>query len=202
MPLQPLSAGQHVLIQNGGGVTPTRWTRSGVIVETLPYRQYRVKYDGSGRLQVRNRQHLKAFVPLTGVPAYPATPSLTIPDVSTMPQPPVPNHESTPIRPDQATAGRPRSPSWPTSLSLNSPHTTAVHHDAPNTTPPSRRNTTIDDHASSHIPSESINTIPYQELSTTIPYDLSEPLLRRGTRARLPPVRLSPKMSGKTHIRN
>ena len=58
-PLQPLSEGQHVLIQNDNS---KRWDRSGMIVEVLPFRQYRVKYAGSGRLQVRNRQHLKAFV--------------------------------------------------------------------------------------------------------------------------------------------
>ena len=202
VPLQPLAAGQHVLIQNGGGVTPTRWNRSGIVVEVLPFRQYRVKYDGSGRLQVRNRQHLKAFVPPTSIPAYPAVPSLTIPDVDTTPRPPVPAHESTPIRPDQVTTGRPRSPSWPTSLPLNSPHTTAAYRDAPNTAPPSDRNSTIVNDHTTHLPNESLHTVPCQELSTTIPYDLSEPLLRRGTRARLPPVRLSPKLSGKTHLRN
>ena len=61
--LQPLSAGQNVLIQNCAGQGPNRWNKSGVIVEVLPFRQYRVKYSGSGRLQVRNRQHLRPFVP-------------------------------------------------------------------------------------------------------------------------------------------
>ena len=51
-PLQQLNPGQHVLIQNGDGRARKRWGRSGMIVEVLPFRQYRVKYDGSGRLAV------------------------------------------------------------------------------------------------------------------------------------------------------
>ena len=62
--LRPLSARQHVLMQNGSGRTPARWSKSGIIVEVLPFRQYRVKYDGSGRLQVRNTQQLRVFVPV------------------------------------------------------------------------------------------------------------------------------------------
>ena len=37
----------------------TRWDRSGKIVECLPHRQYKIKLDGTGRLTLRNRRHLR-----------------------------------------------------------------------------------------------------------------------------------------------
>ena len=36
-----------------------KWDRTGVVVEVLPYDQYRVKVDGSGRVSLRNRQFLR-----------------------------------------------------------------------------------------------------------------------------------------------
>lgn len=36
-----------------------RWDRTGVVVETKPYRQYAVRLDGSGRISTRNRKHLR-----------------------------------------------------------------------------------------------------------------------------------------------
>ncbi|KAK3880049.1 hypothetical protein Pcinc_001365 [Petrolisthes cinctipes] len=36
------------------------WDRRGVVTETLPHRQYTVKLDGSGRVTLRNRRHLRA----------------------------------------------------------------------------------------------------------------------------------------------
>ena len=202
-PLQPLAPGQHVLIQNGASRAPKRWDRSGLIVEALPFRQYRVKYDGSGRLQVRNRRHLKAFVPVTGVPLYPTTPSITLPedDIST----PQPTHASTPIRPGQTSAGHVSPPSWLTSPAPATPDChphDVVPQNIPTIAPSSQRDiTAVNDGPVS--PSVN-NSQPVQngDLSSTIPYDLSDPLLRRSTRTCHPPARLSPKLSGKTHIRN
>ena len=67
--LRPLSLGETVFLQNQSGLHPTKWDRSGVVVESLGYDQYRVKVDGSGRLTLRNRRFLRAYSQ--------ATPSIT-----------------------------------------------------------------------------------------------------------------------------
>lgn len=38
-----------------------RWTQSGVVVMELPFRQYRIKLDGSGRIITRNRRFLQVY---------------------------------------------------------------------------------------------------------------------------------------------
>ena len=53
----------RVFIQNQAGNHPGKWDRTGTIVECRPHDQYGVKYDGSGRVSLRNRQFLKKFVP-------------------------------------------------------------------------------------------------------------------------------------------
>ena len=57
--LTPLKVGQVVMVQNQSGNNPTRWDKSGTIVEVMPYDKYRVKIDGTGRLTIRNRRFLK-----------------------------------------------------------------------------------------------------------------------------------------------
>ena len=47
------------MIQNQHGCKPTKWDRSGVIVEVRDFDKYIVKVDGSGRLTLRNRKYLK-----------------------------------------------------------------------------------------------------------------------------------------------
>ena len=75
-PLPPLSVQTPVLIQTKRG-TKTSWNRSGVIVEVLPYRQFRIKMDGSNRLVLRNRRYLK---PIAN--RCPIMPPICGPDVS------------------------------------------------------------------------------------------------------------------------
>ncbi|KAK3700483.1 hypothetical protein QZH41_004740 [Actinostola sp. cb2023] len=67
--LRPLSIGEHVFLQNQQGSNPTKWDRSGVVMESPVHDQYRVKVDGSGRLTLRNRRFLRAYTQ--------ATPSIT-----------------------------------------------------------------------------------------------------------------------------
>ncbi len=55
-PLRPLTTGDRVFLQNQHGPNPTKWDRSGLVVESLGHDQYRVKIDGSGRLTLRNRR--------------------------------------------------------------------------------------------------------------------------------------------------
>ena len=62
-PLTPLRIGDQVLIQNQRGPHPTKWDKSGMIVDAKPYDQYLVKVDGSGRLTTRNRRFLRTFLP-------------------------------------------------------------------------------------------------------------------------------------------
>ena len=38
-----------------------RWTQSGVVVMELPFRRYKVKLDGSGRIITRNRRFLRTY---------------------------------------------------------------------------------------------------------------------------------------------
>ena len=60
---EPLSEGDIVMMQNMTGPHPTRWMRTGVIIEK-GYRQYYVKIDGSRRLLLRNRKNLKVIKPI------------------------------------------------------------------------------------------------------------------------------------------
>ena len=61
--LPPLHIGDHVYIQNLVGNHPRRWERTGTVVEVRPFHQYAVRVDGSGRVTLRNRQHLRRFSP-------------------------------------------------------------------------------------------------------------------------------------------
>ena len=70
--LAPLVPQTRVMVQ-----TKRKWDRSGIVVEVLPHRQYRVRIDGSGRVVLRNRRYLK---PATG-----ARPVVTMPAGSGMP---------------------------------------------------------------------------------------------------------------------
>ena len=60
--LPKLGEGDRVLIQNQRGTKPTKWDRTGTIVEVRNFDQYVVKVDGSGRLTVRNRRYLKKIM--------------------------------------------------------------------------------------------------------------------------------------------
>ena len=72
-PLRPLSIGPRVFLQNQQGNHPTKWDRSGTVVESPGYDQYRVKVDGSGRLTLHNRRFLRPYPPAT--PSLPQGPT-------------------------------------------------------------------------------------------------------------------------------
>ena len=61
--LPPLNCGDQVVIQNQTGNFPSKWGKSGVVVEVKDCHQCVVKVDGSGRLTVRNRKFLRRFSP-------------------------------------------------------------------------------------------------------------------------------------------
>ena len=62
--LPELTVSDHVAVQNQRGHHPNRWEKTGKIVEKLPFRQYRVRMDGSGRITLRNRRFLRPIQPI------------------------------------------------------------------------------------------------------------------------------------------
>ena len=69
--LKPLVVGDNVMVQNLLGNNPKRWDKRGVVLEVLPHRQYKIKMDGSRRISLRNRKHLKKFKPVVSEPNNP-----------------------------------------------------------------------------------------------------------------------------------
>ena len=61
-PLPPLTVQTHVVIQNLQKKDHLQWQKSGTIVETLPFRQYKIRLHGSGRIVLRNRRHIKPCI--------------------------------------------------------------------------------------------------------------------------------------------
>ena len=57
--LPELQIGTRVLCQN---MRSMKWDRSGTIVEAGQYRQYFIKLDGSGRITLRNRRHIRKIL--------------------------------------------------------------------------------------------------------------------------------------------
>ena len=190
---------------------PTRWGRSGIVMEVLPFRQCRIKVDGSGRLTVRNRVHLKPFIPPTTAAIPAPSPVITIPECTPNTLTPHPVCASTPKTQDVASARNnyfPRNP-----LYSSSPPTAVApitHDSARSPTNPqviqSTHEPTIMPTNTTTIPNDSA-TIPYEldttiipRNSTTIPYEITSELpVRQSSRVRKPPSRLSLKLQGKTH---
>ena len=62
--LPQLKVGDHVRIQNQIGPHPTKWDKTGLIVEVRQFDQYIVRVDGSGRVTLRNRKFLRKYTPV------------------------------------------------------------------------------------------------------------------------------------------
>jgi len=62
--LTPLKVGDMVRIQNQTGNFPTKWDKTGCVVEVRQFDQYVVRVDGSGRVTLRNRKFLRKYVPV------------------------------------------------------------------------------------------------------------------------------------------
>ena len=54
------------MILNQTGNFPSKWGKSGVVVEVKDCQQCVVKVDGSGRLTAQNRKFLRRFTPPVG----------------------------------------------------------------------------------------------------------------------------------------
>ena len=83
-----IAPGSKVLIQEKG-----KWSKSGIVIKSLPHRQYEIKTDGSGYITIRNRRFLKKIEMSATQSRFPI-PSATTPTdrsyttQSTPPQPP------------------------------------------------------------------------------------------------------------------
>ena len=66
--LMPLSVGDHVRLQNQTGRNPTKWDRTGIVIEVRQFDQYAIRIDGSGRITLRNRKFLRKYVPVQRLP--------------------------------------------------------------------------------------------------------------------------------------
>ena len=103
--LPPLVVGDCIRIQNQTGPHPTKWDKTGIVIEVRQFDQYVVRVDGSGRVTLRNRKFLRKYVPV--IPRTPIimapghTPTLTT----------TPNHPKTHEVPPLKQPGQSRSPS-------------------------------------------------------------------------------------------
>ena len=79
--LPPLLPGMKVFIQNQTGSHPTKWDKSGIVLEAQGNDQYLVKVDGTGRLTLRNRRVLRQYTDASPDMSYrqPAAPALEEP---------------------------------------------------------------------------------------------------------------------------
>ena len=57
--LPPLQIGDSIRVQNQTATRTTKWDRTGVITDILSGRKYEVMMDGSHRLSICNRRHLR-----------------------------------------------------------------------------------------------------------------------------------------------
>ena len=97
----PLHLGDRVLIQDQPSKT---WNRAGVVIEAKGNRQYLIRLDGSGRISLRTREHLRPLPPADGSERT-ACPLDSTTD-TTEPPTPSPHH---PL-PQQVTGRRARRP--------------------------------------------------------------------------------------------
>ena len=62
--LKPLTVGDTVAIQDKTDAKKAgKWTKTGIITDSLGFQSYEVKVDGSNTLTTRNRAHLRKIVP-------------------------------------------------------------------------------------------------------------------------------------------
>ena len=181
-PLRPLTIGERVFIQNQRGSHPTKWDRSGTVVESPGYDQYRVKVDGSGRLTLRNRRFLRAYTPATpSIPQQSPAPSIPTGTVEhpSQPRPPSPPTRLLEAPQPSETASRvtPTDVPSPPITQGTTPSDDLPSHAPPNTSSPSGTSTDTSPPAASTQPPPMLDQSP------------------RPCRVRWPPKRFEPETS-------
>ena len=75
--LHPLEPRTKVLLLNNNKSKNFRWNTTGTIVQSLPFRKYKIRLDGSGRIVFRNRKFLREYLSSKRTPqsldTYPQT---------------------------------------------------------------------------------------------------------------------------------
>ena len=66
--LPSLTGGNHVRIQNQTGPYPTKWDKTGVVIEVRQFDQYVIRVVGSGRMTTCNRKFLRKYIPVLTTP--------------------------------------------------------------------------------------------------------------------------------------
>ena len=84
--LPPLTVGDSVRIQNQRGPHPTKWDKTGIVIEVRQFDQYVVRVDGSGRVTLRNRKFLRKFLPVISRELVTMLPGPTVPTAAPQPQ--------------------------------------------------------------------------------------------------------------------
>ena len=87
--LPPLAVGDCVRIQNQQGPYPTKWDKTGVVIEVRQFDQYVVRVDGSGRVTLRNRKFLRKFIPVIPRETMTMLPGPTTPAITTQTEMPL-----------------------------------------------------------------------------------------------------------------
>lgn len=104
--LPPLEVGDCVRIQNQRGPNPTKWDRTGVVVEVKQFDQYVVRVDGSGRVTLRNRKFIRKYIPV-----LPRQPMINRPGPTVVPQlepPPQAQSHPDPVQPNSNSPAKPK----------------------------------------------------------------------------------------------
>ena len=66
--LSPLAVGDHVRIQNQTGPYPTKWDKTGIVIEVRQFDQYVIRIDGSSRMTTRNHKLMRKYLPVQTMP--------------------------------------------------------------------------------------------------------------------------------------
>ena len=69
----------------GDLLSQLKWGRTGIVVEAMAFKQYRIKLDGSGRITLRNRRHLRKFTPFYKPTVKTPAHAINTPVVNTVP---------------------------------------------------------------------------------------------------------------------
>ncbi|KAK3868802.1 hypothetical protein Pcinc_025840 [Petrolisthes cinctipes] len=107
---QPPLVGDFVRIQNQTGPNPTKWDKTGIVIEVHQFDLYVVRVDGSGRVTLRNRKFLRKYlqvIPRAPLAMAPGPTAIALPQVN-LPTSITPQHDSfsSPSRP----MGPPKTP--------------------------------------------------------------------------------------------
>ena len=110
--LEMLEIGTPVMIQNQTGNNPTKWDKTGVVLENKPHSQVLIRVDGSRRVTLRNRRFVKKLdpglkrmpnpvtvqpKPVKKAPAQKKIPKPSLPVPEVQEEPPVPEVPDVPL---------------------------------------------------------------------------------------------------------